>query len=117
MYMKFENLCIYHSPEYGEMYGFRTRTPILGFFCTCSVPVLAFENHYVPVPFTHQCFIFNPYPSRPRTCFFKTNPYPYQCRLVLLRFRTPYPYPYLKYQGNYSSRRNKYIFETAYQKL
>ena len=97
------------------MYGFRTRTPILRFFCTCSVPVLAFENHYVPVPFTHQCFIFNPYPFRPRTWFFKTNPYPYQCRLVLLRFRTPYPYPYLKYQGNYSSRRNKYIFETAYQ--
>ena len=106
-----------HSPEYGEMYGFRTRTPILRFFCTCSVPVLAFENHYVPVPFTHQCFIFNPYPFRPRIWFFKTNPYPYQCRLVLLRFRTPYPYPYLKYQGNYSSRRNKYIFETAYQKL
>ena len=99
------------------MYGFRTRTPILRFFCTCSVPVLAFENHYVPVPFTHQYFIFNPYPFRPRTWFFKTNPYPYQCRLVLLRFRTPYPYPYLKYQGNYSSRRNKYIFETAYQKL
>ena len=83
-----------HTPKYGDGDGFRPRIPFSKATRTCSVPVLAFENHYVPVPFTHQYFIFNPYPFRPRTWFFKTNPYPYQCRLVLLRFRTPYPYPY-----------------------
>ena len=81
------------------MYGIRTRTQSLKFFRTRSVPVFAFENQYVQVPSPYQYFNFDPFPSRSRTCFFKTNPYPYQGRSILLRFRIPVPVPVLKYQA------------------
>ena len=68
---------------------------------TRSVPALAFENHYVPVPFTRQYFISTRTRPVPVLAFFKTNPYPYQGALILLRFRIPVPVLIPKYHENY----------------
>ena len=87
-----KNICLHQTPEYGEMHGFRNRTLISNFFRTYSVPVLAFENHYVPVPFTHQYFIFNPYPSRSRTSFSK--PTRTRTKVGWFYYVSVYPYPY-----------------------
>ena len=102
-FSRFLKIWINHTPKYGDGDGFRPRIPFSKATRTCSVPVLAFENHYVPVPSPYQYFNFDPYPSRTRTCFFKTNPYPYHGRLILLRFRIPVPVPVLKYQVKLSN--------------
>ena len=64
---------------------------------TCFLPALTFENQNEPVPFPHQHLISTRTRPVPVLASFKTNPYPYQDALILLRFRKPIPVLIPKY--------------------
>ena len=83
-----------HTPKYGDWYFFRIVHPFLNY----------------PVPSTYQCFNFDPYPSRTRSCVNKKHPYPYQGMFILLRFRIPVPVSVLKYQLKLSNVMIQIVF-------
>ena len=45
-----------HTPEYGYGYGIRTRHRLFLYPVPVTFPYCEFQNHYLPVPFTHHDF-------------------------------------------------------------
>ena len=78
------------GPQLKPVWGVGPQGPQLGPFPEKKKS--SFENHYVPVPFTFQYFIFNPYPSRSRTSFSK--PTRTHTKVSWFYYVSVYPYPY-----------------------